>query len=222
MIIDEAAYVHLQVVVRALDVMSLVTTKCGGEFFTRRLKHDVMPILVGHLSQGLMSTPSKRRSYPLIPHKYTHSQEHGPEAMLKVQHAVLKSISSIASDKKSAPALQSSFEVLASWVVVLACEVEALKVAATETALALSTLNSDFVWILVADLLSGVITEEFSQVTIPGFPDFNAMLPTWSCQADTLWCQYTAYRGEFRSVDRSAAQQLLSKLEGLPTTWTQA
>ncbi|OAE27011.1 hypothetical protein AXG93_1774s1210 [Marchantia polymorpha subsp. ruderalis] len=210
------------VVVRALDVMSLVTTKCGGEFFTRRLKHDVMPILVGHLSQGLMSTPSKRRSYPLIPHKYTHSQEHGPEAMLKVQHAVLKSISSIASDKKSAPALQSSFEVLASWVVVLACEVEALKVAATETALALSTLNSDFVWILVADLLSGVITEEFSQVTIPGFPDFNAMLPTWSCQADTLWCQYTAYRGEFRSVDRSAAQQLLSKLEGLPTTWTQA
>ncbi|KAL2608666.1 hypothetical protein R1flu_027239 [Riccia fluitans] len=206
------------VAIRAVEVMTFVTAKCGGEFFARRLKSDVVPILVGLLSEGLYSAPIKRRSYPLVPLKYTQAPEQGPAALLKTQLAVLKSIKSIAADMRTATALRSSFEVIASWVVVLACQVEALREAATEAALALSNIDSDFVWLLVADILSGTVQEDFGDVTLPGFPGFSKILPPWSSPRDSLWSQYTNYRGEFRDMNQDVAQQLLAKLEGVPTT----
>ncbi|KAL3699023.1 hypothetical protein R1sor_017045 [Riccia sorocarpa] len=206
------------VVVRALEVMTLVTAKCGGEFFTRRLKNDVVPILATLLSQGLYSAPIKRRSHPLVPLKYTQAPEQGPAALLKTQLAVLRSVGSIAADKKTASALRSTFELIASWVVALACQVEALAETATEATLALSNIDSDFVWILVADILSGTVQEDFGDVALPGFPGSSKILPPWTSPRDCLWCQYANYRGEFKDVNQDLARQLLCKLEGVPTT----
>jgi hypothetical protein len=110
------------------------------------------------------------------------------ESRLKVQKAVFSCLAEIASNANSASALASSLEQLASVTVGFACGVNPLQEAAIQAALALSNLDADFVWILVADIAySGG-----SKVTSPGefFPDLSQLLPDVSSSSeDALWKQ---------------------------------
>jgi len=131
-------------------------------------------------------------------------------AKLKVQKAVLKCIEIIAGHQKSSPALETTYKPIVSWVVALACKVQALQAAAAETLIALSNLDSDLVWLVVAD----IVYDGHSQgLPSPGdeFPTFVQIFPPLATPKDALWVQYSNHNGD-PVVDRRAAEKLLAKL----------
>lgn len=147
--------------------MASLITICGGQFFTRRIAKDALPLLLKLLRDGpslIMSRPSdvwrpkSSTELLLLRNQGSEVQESGisPAAVLKVQLAVLKCIEVIAGDQKSAPALESTYKPIVSWVVALACKVQALREPAAETLVALSNVDADLVWLIVADLVYGI------------------------------------------------------------------
>lgn len=157
----------VQILVRVLEVMASLITICGGQFFTRRIAKDALPLLLKLLRDGpslIMSRPSdalrpkSSTELLLLRNQGSEVQESGisPAAVLKVQLAVLKCIEVIAGDQKSAPALESTYKPIVSWVVALACKVQALREPAAETLVALSNVDADLVWLIVADLVYGI------------------------------------------------------------------
>lgn len=209
------------VLVRVLEVMSSLITICGGQFFTRRIAKDALPFLLKLLREGpsLYTNrpsdalrPKSSKELLLLRNQGKEMQENGisPAAVLKVQQAVLKCIGVIAGDHKSASALESSYKPIVSWIVVLACKVKALRAAAAETLVALSNLDSDLVWLIVADL---VYDGRSQGLPSPGdeFPTFVHVFPPLVSPKDAFWVQYTSHNGD-SSVDRKAADELLTKL----------
>lgn len=151
---------------RVLSVIASLIAICGGQFFTRRIAKDALPLLLKLLRDGpslIMSRPSdalrpkSSKELLLLRNQRDELQETGLPlaAKLKVQKAVLKCIEIIAGHQKSSPALETTYKPIVSWVVALACKVQALQAAAAETLVALSNLDSDLVWLIVADVVYG-------------------------------------------------------------------
>lgn len=156
----------LQILVRVLAVISSIIHNCGGHFFTRRIANDALPLLLKLLREGPASTvtrpsdnlrPKTSKEILLLKNQGSEVREMGtsPSAVLKVQQAVLTCIQMIAGDKKSSPALDTAYKPIVAWIVGLACKVQALRAAAAEALVALSNVDSDLVWLLVADLVYG-------------------------------------------------------------------
>lgn len=151
---------------RVLAVIANLITICGGQFFTRRIAKDALPLLLKLLREGpslIMSRPSdalrpkSSKELLLLRSQGSEIQETGisPAAKLKVQLAVLKCIEMIAGHQKNSSALETTYKPIVSWVVASACRVPALQAAAAETLVALSNLDADLVWLVVADLVHG-------------------------------------------------------------------
>lgn len=151
---------------RVLAVIANLITICGGQFFTRRIAKDALPLLLKLLREGpssIMSRPSdalrpkSSKELLLLRSQGSEIQETGisPAAKLKVQLAVLKCIEIIAGHQKNSSALETTYRPIVSWVVASACKVPALQAAAAETLVALSNLDADLVWLVVADLVYG-------------------------------------------------------------------
>ncbi|KAG0557818.1 hypothetical protein KC19_11G159100 [Ceratodon purpureus] len=212
------------VLVRVLEVMASLITICGGQFFTRRIAKDALPLLLKLLRDGpslIMTRPSdafrpkSSKELFLLRNQGSEIKETGtsPAAVLKVQLAVLKCIGVIAGDQKSAPALESTYKPIVSWVVALGCKVQALRGPAAETLVALSNVDADLVWLIVADL---VYDGHSHSLPSPGdeFPTFVQIFPPLSSPKEALWVQYSSHNGDAK-VDRKAAQELLAKLGSL-------
>jgi hypothetical protein len=204
-----------QVVLRSIDVIVSCTIECGGEFFTRRFLKDAVPVFIRLLREGSMFSQKKKLKSPalLMPQYNKGVQETAPAARLKVQEAILEGISKIAVDKKSGSALLGSLSLVAAWVVLIACHVEALQEVATKAALALSNLDADLVWILVMDMVYGSVDQDFSVRTPKGFINFHEIFPPRQTPQDTLCIQYSSYEGELSNFSKDQAQRLLTRLE---------
>lgn len=212
---------HPSVVVHAVAVIASTTTECGGDFFTRRFKKDAIPVLITLLREGSPLAQRKKPKSPglLLPFSKMRSQESAaPAAALKVQEGVLEGITKIAATKKSAPALLGSFGLVAAWVVLIACHVEALQEVGTKAVLALSTLDPDLVWFLVMDMVYGSSNGEFNVATPTEFPSFRQIFPPCESPRETLCIKYSAYEGDLANFSKSAAQNLLTRLERIEAT----
>lgn len=214
-----------QVVVHSVAVIASITIECGGDFFTRRFQKDAVPVLMALLREGSILSQRKKPKSPallMLPHSnnnnnnYTpRSQESAPAAVLKVQEAILDGVAKIASSKKSASALLGAFGLVAAWVVLIACHVEALREVATNAALALSKVDPDLVWIFVTDMVCESPEEELDGAAPVGFPSFHQILPAREAPRDALCIRYAAYDGVLTNFSKSAARNLLTRLESI-------
>ncbi|CAM6129670.1 unnamed protein product [Calypogeia fissa] len=208
-------HAYTLVVVHAVAVIASTTIECGGDFFTRRFQKDAIPVLVTLLREGSFLTQKTKPKSPglLLPLSKVRSQDSAPAAVLKVQVGVLEGITRIASTKKSASALLSSFGLVAAWVVLIACHVEALQEAAANAVLALSKVDPDLVWIFVMDMLYGSSNEEFHGASPMGFPSFHQIFPPCRSPRETLCIKYSEFEGDLTNFSKNAAQNLLTRLE---------
>lgn len=159
-------FLFLQVLERTLAVIASISKHCGGHFFSRRIEKDALPLLLKLLQEGPSSImirpsdilrPKSSQEIMLLRNRGSEIRETGksPAAILKVQQAVLGCIKAITEEKKSAPAVDSVYRPLVAWVVALACKVQALRAPGADTLIALSNIDYDLVWLLVADLAYG-------------------------------------------------------------------
>lgn len=199
-----------------------MVASCGGEFFTRRFQKDVVPRFLTILCEAtglqLKSETTKCSDQRLLSNYQGNSlntlKEFAPASLLKVQEAVLACISDVGKVKRSAAALASSLEQLAAVVLGLACGVPALQDYATQTLVALSNIDVDFVWILVADVAYGGSIKS-KEMTSPGamFPEACQLLPSFlGSHQEALWKQLSGRDVTF-NVNSSKAWTILSKLE---------
>jgi hypothetical protein len=210
------------VIERALAVIASATANCGGHFFSRRMEKDALPLLLKLLREGPlihavhtsdMLRPKTSSELMLLRRQGRDYGESGTSlaVVLRVQEAVLKCISAIAGGQKSAAAMDTVYKPLVALVVGLACKQQALFPAAADALLALSHMDADLVWLLVADLAYG---GEHKHRESPGeeFPGFEQVFPVLSSPKDALWVQYSCFDAD-ASVERKAAWELLAKLE---------
>ena len=158
---------------------------------------------------------SRSQHRKLLPYQGNSPNLHRDFALasrLKVHKAIFSCLCEIASNKSSASALASSLEQLASVTVGFACGVPLLQESATQTLLALSNVDADLIWILVADIAfaSGGPIE----VASPGkfFPDVPQILPVLSSSEDALWKQL-CNKNVTLSTNNTQAWILLSKFQ---------
>jgi hypothetical protein len=116
----------------------------------------------------------------------------------------------IAGHQKNSAALETTYKPIVSWVVASACKVPALQAAAAETLVALSNLDADLVWLVVADLVYDGTSQGLPS---PGaeFPSFAQVFPPLATPKDASWVQYSNHNGDCM-VDRRVAENLLAKL----------
>ncbi|KAI5070070.1 hypothetical protein GOP47_0014413 [Adiantum capillus-veneris] len=210
------------VLIRALEVIASVVSSCGGDFFTRRFQKDLVPRFLNILAQGT-SLQAKSdihggRKLRLNSHETNASnyKEFAPASLLKVQETVLACIRDVAKSKKSAPALARSLEQLAGVVVGLACAVPAIEDSATQALIALSNIDADLIWILLADIAYGSsspqLLEEVMSPPGPLFPNASQLLPPFRGSQEALWMQFSG-RERNLNINSSQAWTILSRLE---------
>lgn len=208
------------VLVQSVRVIASVVSSCGGEFFTRRFQKDTVPKFLNLLCQGTALQPNSEGGQKrLLPHFQGNylsvHKEFAPASLLRVQEAVLTCITDIAKNKKSAPALTGSLEQLAAVVVGLACGITALQDCATQALIALSNIESDLLWILVADIAYGSGNLQSREVGSPGsvFPKVSKLLPPFlSTHQEALWIQLSGKDLDL-NIDSSKAWTILSRME---------
>ncbi|MCO5612061.1 hypothetical protein L7F22_066323 [Adiantum nelumboides] len=208
------------VLIRASEVIASVVSSCGGDFFTRRFQKDMVPRFLTILAQSTGLQPESDihgRRKPLLNSQKTSARNYegfAPASLLKVKEAVLACIRDIAKTKKSATALTRSFEQLAGMVVGLACAVSGLEEHATQTLIALSNIDADLVWILLADIAYGSSNPQLLQVVYPGpmFPKASQLLPPFRGSQEALWMQFSG-REINLNINSSQAWNILSRLE---------
>lgn len=213
------------VLVQSLSVISSVVNSCGGEFFTRRIQKDVAPKMLTLLCHGTtlqlrlkdgQQVWTDQKTLPHLPVVNLSAQkEFAAASVMKVQEAVLSCISQIARNKKSAPALMGSMERLAAVAVGLACGVPDLQDCAVDALVALSNIDSDLIWILVADIAYGSLAQP-RKANIPGlkFPEVSQLLPLLSSSKEALWMQLIGKDCSL-NIDSSKAWTILSRIESV-------
>ncbi|XP_057818036.1 uncharacterized protein LOC131031041 [Cryptomeria japonica] len=90
--------------------------------------------------------------------------------LIKVQEAFFLMIAAIASDKKSACALEAIFKQMAGLAVGFSCGSQTLEKAATDALLGLSSIDQDLVWLLLADIVYSGDGREVPSLPCTGLP----------------------------------------------------
>ncbi|KAH7284590.1 hypothetical protein KP509_34G061400 [Ceratopteris richardii] len=210
-------HVMPSVLIRASEVIASVVNSCGGDFFTRRFEKDVVPRFLSFLCQDTGFEVKKVSRKFLLSSRETSMSGHkdyAPASLFGVQQAVLSCLRDVGKNKKSSPALATTLDQLSAVVVGLACGIPDLQDLATQTLIALSNIDPDLIWILVADVAYGNSGVQSSQITSPGmiFPVVSDLLPPLVTQKDALWIQLTGKDIKV-NIDGSKAWSILSSLE---------
>ncbi|KAJ7549328.1 hypothetical protein O6H91_07G049000 [Diphasiastrum complanatum] len=212
------------VVVRSLDVIALASFECGGQFLARRFK-DALPSFV-----ALFSGRYSKRTLDTVPGNLSRSvatvdrnrrasvqEMSSPAVLFKVQEAALKCVRTICERRKSAPALEAVIGSIAAWVAAIGCSNHGLKDLAADTLLALSNIDADLVWMLVADIAYNAASNMVpicggSETCNSDLPPIAQILPSLTIDGDALFMQYAGRDCNIKT-DRSRACSVLGKLE---------
>ncbi|KAJ0801990.1 putative armadillo-like helical protein [Helianthus annuus] len=202
---------------RCAGVISKAVQICGGDFFSRRF-HTDGPYLWELLSTSpFQKKPMnlKERRVLQLPYRTSSTSSEDPRAEisdLKVQVAVLEMIAEISGNKNSASAFESVVKKVSGVVVGIACSgVGGLRDASVNALRGLSAIDSDLVWLLVADVYYSKKREDVSQPPVADLPQVHQLLPPPSSSKSYLYVQYGGQSFGF-DIDFSAVDYVFKKL----------
>lgn len=198
-------------------MISRVVQICGGDFFSRRFHTDGP-----HLWKLLSASPfekkpmnfkSKESRLVQLPYRRGDDDD-DPRAEisdLKVQVAVLEMIAEISGNRKSASALESVIKKVSGVVVGIACSgVVGLLDASVNALRGLASIDSDLIWLLLADVYYSKKREIFSP-PVPVAADLPEVLPPPLSSKSYLYVQYGGQSYGFH-IDFSAVEFVFKKL----------
>ncbi|XP_022028698.1 uncharacterized protein LOC110929817 isoform X1 [Helianthus annuus] len=202
---------------RCAGVISKAVQICGGDFFSRRF-HTDGPYLWELLSTSpFQKKPMnlKERRVLQLPYRTSSTSSEDPRAEisdLKVQVAVLEMIAEISGNKNSASAFESVVKKVSGVVVGIACSgVGGLRDASVNALRGLSAIDSDLVWLLVADVYYSKKREDVSQPPVADLPQVHQLLPPPLSSKSYLYVQYGGQSFGF-DIDFSAVEYVFKKL----------
>ncbi|KAI8553189.1 hypothetical protein RHMOL_Rhmol06G0324700 [Rhododendron molle] len=176
-------------------VISNVVQICGGDFFSRRFYTDG-PHFWKLLSTSPFQTKpfSKQERTPLqLPYRSTSIASEVSVAEvsnLKVQAAVLNMIADLSRDKRSASALEAVLKKVSGIVVGIACSgVLGLREASVNALVGLASIDSDLIWLLLADVYYSKKRDMPSPPT-SDLPEVSQTLTPPSSPKGYLYAQY--------------------------------
>lgn len=200
---------------RCAGVISKVVQICGGDFFSRRFHTDG-----SHLWKLLSASPFEKNPMNLketrlvqLPYRTglisRNDDPRGEISDLKVQVAVLEMIAEISGNRKSASALESVIKKVSGVVVGIACSgVVGLRDASVNALRGLGTIDSDLIWLLLADIYYSKKRETFSPLDLP---DVLQLVPPPLSSKSYLYVEYGGRSYGF-DIDFSAVEYVFKKL----------
>ncbi|KAI7758370.1 hypothetical protein M8C21_013731 [Ambrosia artemisiifolia] len=198
---------------RCAGVISKAVQICGGDFFSRRFHTDGP-----HLWELLSTSPFQKKPTNLkerrvlqLPYRTSSTSSEDPRAEisdLKVQVAVLEMIAEISRNKNSASAFESVVKKVSGVVVGIACSgVVGLRDASVNALRGLSTIDSDLIWLLLADVYYSKKREDVSQPPVADLPQVHQLLPPPLSSKSYLYVQYGGQSFGF-DIDFSAVEYM--------------
>lgn len=131
---------------------------------------------------------------------------------MKIQAAILNMIAEIASNKRSAPALQAVFKKASGLVAGIACSnVAGLRDESAKALSGLASIDPDCIWLLMADVYYSLKGKEMPRPPSPDFANMEQLLPPPLSSKEYL---YVLYGGEAFGfdVDPVAVERVFQKL----------
>ncbi|KAK9099457.1 hypothetical protein Syun_026502 [Stephania yunnanensis] len=205
---------------RCLDVVGKVIQICGGDFFSRRFHNDGP-----HFWKLLMTSPFQKKQIlgdekqPLqLPYRALPSAAEEPLAessSLKVQAAALNMIADLSRNKRSASALQAVLKKVCGLVVGIACSsITFLRDASVNALAGLSCIDSDLVWLLLADVYYSLNKIDLPSPPSQDFPQISQLLPALSSPKEYLHAQYGGGTFGF-GIDPGSVEIVFKKLSNV-------
>ncbi|KAL9226055.1 hypothetical protein vseg_001908 [Gypsophila vaccaria] len=200
---------------RCVEVISNGVKICGGYFFTRRFHNDGP-----NFWKLLTTSPFTRKSIRdkeaaplLLPYRNTSRTLEDPvseTSNLKTQEAILRMIANLSQDKRSSPALDIALKKVCGLVVGVACSgVTGLREASIAALSGLTTIDSDLVWLLMADVYYSFKGKDIRPP--PVFPELAQVLPTPLSSKEHLFVQYGGQTYGF-DINFSSVEIVFQKL----------
>ncbi|KAK9081536.1 hypothetical protein Syun_030860 [Stephania yunnanensis] len=205
---------------RCLDVVGKVIQICGGDFFSRRFCNDGP-----HFWKLLMTSPFQKKQIlgdekqPLqLPYRALPSAAEEPLAessSLKVQAAALNMIADLSRNKRSASALQAVLKKVCGLVMGIACSgVTFLRDASVNALAGLGCIDSDLVWLLLADVYYSLNKNDLPSPPSQDFPQISQLLPALSSPKEYLHAQYGGGTFGF-GIDPGSVEIVFKKLSNV-------
>lgn len=202
---------------RCLSVISSVVLICGGDFFSRRFHTDGPHFWKLLTTSPLQKKPfSKEDTTPLqLPYRSapTSSGDSMSEiSNLKVQVAVLNMIAHLSQNKRSTSALQIVLKKVSGLVVGIAFSgVKGLHDASINALRGLASIDSDLIWLLLADVYYALKKKDLPSPPISGLPQISKILPPPLSPKGYLYVQYGGQSFGF-DIDYPSVETVFKKL----------
>lgn len=181
---------------KCTKVLSESVEISGGNFFVRRFHTDgptIWKLLTLSPFHRKSSSSNADKSLILLPYR-AHPISEEPMAELssqKIQVAVLDMIADLSFNKRSAVALESVLKRVAGLVVGIACStMTGLRRSALKALVGLSNIDSDLIWLLVADVYYSLYSKNMPLQPDPGFYGISELLPPPVSSKEYLYVQY--------------------------------
>eukprot|EP00257_Ricinus_communis_P015582 XP_015573531.1 uncharacterized protein LOC8280892 isoform X1 [Ricinus communis] len=202
---------------RCLSTVSNVVQICGGDFFSRRFHTDGT-----HFWKLLSTSPFQKRPFskeeriPLqLPYRSTPTSPEDSMAevsSLKVQAAVLNMIADLSRNKRSASSLEAVLKKVSGVVVGIACSgVAGLHEAAVNALNGLASIDSDLIWLLLADVYYSLKKKGQPSPPTSSFPPMSQILPPPLSPKGYLYVQSGGQSYGF-DIDLSSVEAVFKKL----------
>lgn len=206
------------VIRRCAGVLAKAVRIAGGDFFVRRFHADGPTIwkLLNSSSSSLSRPDPPNNSRPLLlPYRSSPLAPGDPLAetsSMRIQAAILNMIAEIASNKRSAPALQTVFKKVSGLVAGIACSnVTGLRDESMRALSGLASINPDPIWLLMADVYYSLKDREMPQPPSPEFANIEQLLPPPLSSKEYLYVLYGGETSGF-DVDPIAVETVFQKL----------
>lgn len=208
---------------RCLGVVSSVVQICGGDFFSRRFYKDGSNFWKLLTTSPFYKKPiSKEGPHLKLPYRSTSvsSEDSMAESSsIKIQVAVLNMIADLSANKRSASSLEAVFKRVSGLVVGIACSgVIGLRDAAVNALKGLASMDSDLIWVLLADVYYSLKKKEMPLPPTSDLPEIGQILPPPLTPKGYLYVQYGGQSYGF-TIDFSSVEFVFKKLQSEVFRW---
>lgn len=207
-------------------MITRVIQTSGGDFFSRRFRNDGQDFWkLLTTSPFHVMTPKhlreENKSVLRLPYRTiseSASSSIAEVSSLKVQAALLNMIAELSRDKRCASALDAVLKKVAGLVVGIACSgVTGLREAALNALRGLACVDSDLIWILLADVYYSLKKKrDLPLPPSPEFPDISTVLPPppEDSPGRFLYVEYGGRSYGFES-EFSSVENIFKKMQSL-------
>uniref|UniRef100_B9HGV4 ARM repeat superfamily protein n=1 Tax=Populus trichocarpa TaxID=3694 RepID=B9HGV4_POPTR len=202
---------------RCLSVISSVVLICGGDFFSRRFHTDGPHFWKLLTTSPLQKKPFSKEDRTPLQLPYRSAPTSSGDSMseisnLKVQVAVLNMIAHLSQNKRSTSALQIVLKKVSGLVVGIAFSgVKGLHDASINALRGLASIDSDLIWLLLADVYYALKKKDLPSPPISGLPQISKILPPPLSPKGYLYVQYGGQSFGF-DIDYPSVETVFKKL----------